>query len=135
MNIERLTPNESERFRAIRLDALREAPDAFDTTLEEAEARSSASWRIQVSTIATFVANAGDDDVGVVRGTRDDKIHDAGYLISMWVAPESRRGGIGSALVDAVIDWARTQELRCLFLDVAAKNFPAKSTSSPTCFG
>jgi len=125
VDIERLTASEGERLRAVRLHALREAPDAFGTTLEEAEALSSESWCDQLNTMATFVANAGDRDVGLVRGTRHDEIHDAGYLISMWVAPEARRDGIGSALVDAVIDWARTLELSRLFLDVAASNAPA----------
>ena len=64
-------------------------------------------------------------DVGLARGILHDDIHDAGYLISMWVTPEVRRNGIGSALVDAVIDWARTLELACLFLDVATNNAPA----------
>ena len=125
MNIERLTASEGERLRAVRLHALHEAPDAFGTTLEEAAAFSSESWRNQLNTMATFVANAGDRDVGLARGTRHDKMHDAGYLISMWVAPEVRGNGIGSALVDAVIDWARTLELARLFLDVAASNGPA----------
>ena len=125
MNIERLTASEGERLRAIRLQALREAPDAFGTTLEEAEALSSESWGNQLHTIATFVVNASGHDVGLARGTPQDELHDAGYLISMWVAPEVRRRGIGSALVDAVIDWARTLELACLFLDVGANNAPA----------
>ncbi len=125
MNIERLTANEGERLRAIRLRALRDTPDAFGTTLEEAAARPPESWVNQLKELATFVATASGCDVGLVRGMLHDQFRDAGYLISMWVAPEARRQGIGSALVDAVVDWARTQGLACLLLDVAAMNVPA----------
>jgi GNAT superfamily N-acetyltransferase len=46
-------------------------------------------------------------------------------LISMWVAPEARRQGIGAALVEAVAHWARTRGLKRLFLDVVERNTPA----------
>ena len=70
-------------MRAVRLLALREASDAFGTTLEEAEALSFESWSDQLNAIATFVANASDRDVELARGTPHDEIHDAGYLISL----------------------------------------------------
>ena len=43
----------------------------------------------------------------------------------MWVAPDSRCQGVGSALVDTVVGWARTKRLKELFLDVAEANAPA----------
>ena len=58
LKIERLTASEGERLRTIRLHALREAPDAFGTTLVDAEALYSEDWSNQLNTIATFVANA-----------------------------------------------------------------------------
>ena len=124
-NIERLSAGDGERLRAIRLRALRDAPEAFGTTLEEAAARPPESWERQVTQLATFVATASGCDVGLVRSMAHDHFTDAGYLISMWVAPEARRHGIGSALVDAVVHWARTQGLNRLLLDVGERNTPA----------
>ena len=46
--VEQLLAREIERLRAIRLRALREAPDAFGTTLEEAEARPPEDWEGQL---------------------------------------------------------------------------------------
>jgi GNAT superfamily N-acetyltransferase len=123
--IDHLGAGDGERLRAIRLRALRDAPDAFSTTLEEATARPPESWERQLEQLATFVATASGRDVGLVRGTPHDRFRDAGCLISMWVAPEARRQGIGSALVDAVVHWARARGLNRVLLEVVASNTPA----------
>lgn len=123
--IQRLGPGEGERLRTIRLRALQDAPDAFGSTLEEAESRPLESWDEQLEKFATFVAVTDGCDQGLVRGTPHDQLPDAGYLISMWVAPEARRHGIGSALVDAVVHWARSRGWRRLLLDVTEGNGPA----------
>ena len=125
LNIEHLRAGDAGRLRAIRLRALRDAPGAFATTFEEAAARPFESWERQLEHLAAFVATASGCDMGLVRGTPDDRFPDAGYLISMWVAPEARRQGVGLALVDAVVHWARTQGLNRLLLDVGERNTPA----------
>ena len=43
----------------------------------------------------------------------------------MWVAPEIRRTGVAAALVELVIEWARTNGVSRLLLDVADENAPA----------
>jgi GNAT superfamily N-acetyltransferase len=123
--IERLSAGDGGRLRAIRLRALRDAPDAFGTTLDEATSQPPESWELQLNQLVTFVAAASGCDAGIVRGALHDRFNDTGYLLSMWVAPETRRQGIGSALIDAVVDWARTEGLNYLLLDVAEMNAPA----------
>ena len=125
MIIERLTSRDGERLRAIRLRSLQDAPDAFVTTWDEAAALGPESWVRQLEQLATFIASAEGADLGLVRGAIHEQSRDAAYLISMWVAPEARRHGIGSALVDAVVQWARAQGLRRMLLDVAEANAPA----------
>jgi GNAT superfamily N-acetyltransferase len=125
MTIEQLVAGDGERLRAIRLRALRDAPDAFGATLEEAEARPPEDWDDQLEQLATFVATLDGCDMGLVRAVHHDHLRDAGCLISMWVEPEGRRQGIGSALVDAVVNWARTRGLKRLLLDVVERNTPA----------
>src|SRR5438046_1798020 len=44
------------------------------------------------------------------------------HLLSMWVAPPSRRNGIGAQLVDVVVDWATATGFRRLLLDVGELN-------------
>ena len=48
-------------------------------------------------------------------------------LISMWVAPFARGRGVGDALVAALIDSARVQDVRKIFLDVVASNERAEA--------
>ncbi|MGH9196371.1 MAG: GNAT family N-acetyltransferase [Acidimicrobiia bacterium] len=122
LKIDQLFPNEGRRLREIRLRALRADPHAFETTFEQASAWHSERWSQQLEALVTFVATLDNADVGMVRGARNEQLRDAGHLISMWVARESRRQGIGSALVDSVILWARNEGLTQLFLDVREGN-------------
>jgi ribosomal protein S18 acetylase RimI-like enzyme len=113
------------RLRAIRLRALLDSPDAFGSTFEEAEARSTEGWTRQLSELPTFVAVCQGADVGMVRCARDAASERTAWLISMWVAPEARRRRIGAALIDAAIGWARAHGMDRLQLDVADDNAPA----------
>lgn len=121
----RLAPQEGLRLRAIRLRALAEAPDAFASTHGQAAALPPGSWAAQLREMPTFVAVADGEDVGLVRGARDDSRAGAAWLISMWVAPEVRGRGVGEALIDAVVEWARASGARRLLLDVGDHNRPA----------
>ena len=127
--IQRSTPDDWQRVRAIRLRALADAPDAFGTTLAEDEARPLAEWRERLTRggSATFVATQveGGADVGLVTGAAyDGRAGDAG-LFGMWVAAPFRGRGVASALVDAVIAWARASGYHRLLLDVGDDNLAA----------
>lgn len=65
---------------------------------------------------------AAGDPVGFALTWRAaDEVH----VIDLAVAPEARRGGLGRALLDAVIADARTADARLLLLEVRAGNAPA----------
>jgi GNAT superfamily N-acetyltransferase len=123
--IERLSVGDEARLRQIRLRALREAPEAFETTFADANARPFESWRQQLEQLATFIAVVDELDVGMARGAPHDERNDTADLISMWVAPEARRGGVGSSLIEAVAAWARAEGFQRLLLDVADGNASA----------
>lgn len=125
INVKRLAADEGLRLRTIRLRALADALDAFGTTYDEAVAQPLDSWTAQLQEIATFVAVVDGEDVGLVRGAHDDLQPDAAWLISMWVSPEVRGQGVGEALTDAVVEWARNSGARRVLLDVGDHNQPA----------
>jgi len=126
VRLDRLTPQEGPRLRAIRLRALLDAPEAFGSTFEEATAWPAERWSKQLVELTTLVAVSEKGlDVGLVRCAREEARIETAWLISMWVAPEVRRTGVGGVLVDAVIDWARSNGVNRLLLDVADNNVPA----------
>lgn len=120
--VERLRRGEGARWRSIRLRALEEAPYAFGTTFTEAASWPAARWEQQVEEIATFVAVANGEDVGVVRGIGHPDVAHAREVIGMWVAPEMRRRSVGAALIAAVAEWAQADDARTLVLDVVERN-------------
>jgi GNAT superfamily N-acetyltransferase len=125
--IERMTPDAWERVRAVRLRALADAPDAFGTLLAEDEARPLPEWRARLERpdVATFLAVVDGRDGGVATGTAYEGQEGAAGLFSMWTAPEFRGRGVGGALVEAVVAWARGAGYRRVLLDVADGNLPA----------
>ncbi|MBL9103226.1 MAG: GNAT family N-acetyltransferase [Myxococcales bacterium] len=125
MRIDRLGAHEGERLRAVRLAALADAPDAFGGTLAEAVARPADAWQRHLIELATFVAVDDGLDVGMVRSARHPDEPETGELLSLWVAPGARGRGVGDALIDAVVAWARTEGLSRLVLDVGDHNAAA----------
>jgi len=125
MKLTTLAPGETTRLRDLRLRALRDAPDAFGSSAEETAARPAESWVQQLRDLPTWVAVVDEIDLGMVRGAPDKDDPTVAWLISMWVAPEGRGRGVGDALVQAVIDWARAAGFAELRLDVGDHNAPA----------
>ena len=122
IKIEILGPDEWEAYRNVRLNALEDTPDAFGSTLERELAYVEADWRNRLErndcvTCVAFADNASP--VGVVVGAPNN---DEAGLYAMWVNPKYRRLGIGSALIDEVVRWARENDFSKLFLDVADSN-------------
>lgn len=125
--IERMTPAGWERVRAIRLRALADAPDAFGTLLAEDTARRITEWRTRLerADTATFLAVVDGIDCGLATGSPwEGAAGDAG-LYSMWVAPEQRGRGLGGAIVDTVVAWARAEGHARILLDVGDGNAAA----------
>ena len=125
LRVDRLTVDEAPRLRAIRLRALADAPAAFGATLEEALSRPADTWAQQLRELPSFVAVDDGVDVGMVRCQPDGTRADTASLISMWVAPAARRSGVGDALIDAAIEWARANGVSRLLLYVVDDNAPA----------
>src|SRR4051812_32931889 len=94
-SIRRLKVGEATLYREIRLQALKESPDAFTTTYESAFNRDSDSWIAQAdgsargSDRATFVALAGKP-IGLAALYRDPDYPFRGELIQVWVSAEHR---------------------------------------------
>jgi ribosomal protein S18 acetylase RimI-like enzyme len=112
--VRRIRAEEWQPYREIRLAALADAPDAFGSTLAAEAERPDHEWRARSTSAA-----AGSDRATFVLVDADDRWHGlaGGFrpgdppadveLVSMWVAPPTRRSGYAQALVLAVTGWAR----------------------------
>ena len=125
IEIEQLTPRSWERYRALRLEALRDAPDAFGSTFESESRRSSEWWRERLAgDAASFLVKVDGRDAGIAVGAPYPGAEDAG-LFAMYVAPRARGTGASDRLIEAVIAWARARRYRRLLLDVGDGNAAA----------
>ncbi len=105
-----LTPDDWRRWRALRLAALAEAPDAFGSTLAgwSGAGDTEERWRGRLTAVPhDLVLVRRGTDVGMVSLTAPDE---AGTpeLISMWVAPEARGTGAADVAVRSVLALAAT---------------------------
>ena len=124
--VKRLAPDQWARYRAIRLKALVDTPNAFGRTYAEDAQFTPERWRAGLSgEAARFVALIGGQDVGTASGDSWRGRSGVAGLFGMWVAPEARGHGVGTQLVRTVIDWARLSGFERLALHVADDNGPA----------
>jgi GNAT superfamily N-acetyltransferase len=126
--VRRIRLDESRRLRTLRLRALAAAPMAFGSTLAREEAFPGHVWDERATQGAagadtvTCVAEDGDHWVGLVTGRAEGERFD---LFGMFVEPEARGRGVGTALVEAVVAWARAQGAARLYLGVTSTNHTA----------
>lgn len=131
MEVRRLRRDEAALFKALRLRALSDSPDAFAQTLADGERQPDSYWERLTHSVTEpggqimFVADDGERSVGLVFGLLDRKRPRGGRVGGMWVAPEARGAGAGQALLDAVVGWARERGLGTLELWVTEGNSAA----------
>jgi ribosomal protein S18 acetylase RimI-like enzyme len=104
--IRHLIPADAADYRAIRLAALQNAPEAFGSTYESEAARPMSGWEERLAAPGAFGAYIGEEIVGMARFVQDAgsaKERHKGSVYAMYVAPQARGQGIGSALLVALI--------------------------------
>jgi RimJ/RimL family protein N-acetyltransferase len=126
-SIRPLTPEDAEAYRELRLESLRQHPEAFASTYESAAQRPDSAWRTTLEQLTFFGAFAGDGrPVGLVAFDQSDGDKDKhrGWLLQMYVRPEMRGTGCAQALVETLLEQARGKVLQ-VHLGVWSENQPA----------
>jgi RimJ/RimL family protein N-acetyltransferase len=130
--IRRLTSSDAEAYRALRLRAFREYPEAFTSSHAEEAIKplSSAQQRLSESSSCrvwgAFVENRLVGMVGLEREQRQ-KVRHKGLIIGMVVAPEFARRGIARMLLHTLLEHAQKIDLEMLQLTVTRGNVAAES--------
>ena len=100
-------------FKAIRLAALVDSPDAFAASLEEEQGYPEDFWRLRLRRSVRLLAEetASDSDttrLGVVSlGEGKDEDGRVAEIFGLWVAPAARGTGVATKLVEASAERAR----------------------------
>jgi GNAT superfamily N-acetyltransferase len=122
--VRRFTASEWPEYRDLRLRALAESPDAFGSMFDREAKRSDDEWRNRLALAVRsdrelpLVAVVDGDGVGLAWARIDEQQADLARLFQVWVAPEARGLGVGRALLEAAISWARGAGARALRLGV-----------------
>ncbi len=136
--IRRLRASEWRELRALRLQALRDAPLAFGSTYEREAAHADDRWREQAASAESgeeqvaFVAvtndGSGDRHIGVARGYLDtsDGPDPVVWLVGVYVDPRWRGRDLGRTLSAEVVAWARERSAVEVLLHVAEWNTAAR---------
>jgi ribosomal protein S18 acetylase RimI-like enzyme len=132
MELRELRADEGLAYREIRLRALREAPDAFASTLEEESAQPELFWQeliaqtAEAMEAALLAVDRGDGSLGGTTFVRlnPDPPHD-GYVGGMWLDRDLRGQGWGDALLVTAERFSQRLGSKNLELWVGASNPPA----------
>ena len=129
--VRRFSPAEWRLYRDLRLRALAESADAFGSTLAHESVRPDDEWasRLAKGVSSTrdlpVVAHVDGTAAGLAWGRINDADADVAHVYQVWVAPEYRGFGAGRALLDAVVDWAKSSGTRTIGLSVTCGDSPA----------
>lgn len=120
MKITQLSPDEWQKYRDIRLLALKSDPHAFGSSYEEEINLSENDWRNRIK-VMWFAMVDGEVAglVGLLQRENLASIH-CGYIISLWVKPALRGRGIAKVLVEKLKDLAPSLGLRKMSLQVSS---------------
>jgi ribosomal protein S18 acetylase RimI-like enzyme len=125
-----ITPPLVWEYKTVRLRALKDSPTSFGSTYLRESQLTDAEWVARAQNLngirgTAYLAQAGENYVGLALCLLDENDPKKAELISMWVAPEQRRLGVGHLLIDAITAWAGHQGARALHLMVTDVNHSA----------
>ena len=122
---------DAQAYRELRLEALRNHPEAFSADYDVNEKRPIIFWVERMRSLGDqnmmFFAIHENDLVGMYGIYRGDssKTRHSGTIVSVYVKSEWRGLHIAEALTEACIEWAREKEIIIVKLGVNATNTSA----------
>jgi RimJ/RimL family protein N-acetyltransferase len=128
--IRRLRTGEGLLYRTIRLESLRESPEAFSSSYEVALGRDETSWMDQADAAsegadrAIFLA-LENEPVGLAGLYRDLENPSRGEMVQVWIAPSHRGSGAAQALLAHLFKWAAGHSYKAVIAEVPIANHRA----------
>lgn len=120
LTIRRTSGDDWALLRAIRLEALRDTPEAFGATYDESLIFSDNEWRTFAEKRCYFLAERDGAVVGMISGGFNDAHPGTRWMYGMYVTPSDRGTGAAQELVRHVSEWAHGEGADELFLHVGS---------------
>lgn len=117
-------------YRDLRLEALRDHPEAFSSDYTMYVAKPLSFWADRLKadqTVKLYFADHEGQLVGMcgIAGADSPKTRHSAYIVSVYVRPAWRGLHIAEALIAACLDWGRAQGITIAKLGVAVTNIAA----------
>jgi ribosomal protein S18 acetylase RimI-like enzyme len=125
--LEQVNPRNALLFKATRLRALRDTPNAFGSTYEVESQLTDADWVTRAEQwrgerAVLYLAMDRGIACGLAGSLLDRDDATRAHLISMWTAPTYRQRGVGRLLVNEILAWVHLRQARTLQLMVTCNN-------------
>ena len=125
--------DDAPAYRELRLQGLRDHPEAFGADYETSAARPIEYWQERMHSGAggeqgiTYVADAAGELIGMTALVRNDlaKTRHAGSIFGVYTRPDWHGTGVADALITACVAYAGVLELRLVRLGVVTANASA----------
>ena len=108
IKIIQLSSKQWQRYREIRLESLREEPQAFGSSYVDMEQRPPAYWQGRLTEAARaekswlLFAQEGEQLIGMI-GAFYDEMQETADIISVYVSKTERGKGVGKALMEGIL--------------------------------
>jgi GNAT superfamily N-acetyltransferase len=134
MKIRRICADEGLALRALRLAALADSPMAYGSTFAREDAYPEAVWHERAAAgaaggnVVTIVAEQDGRLVAMASGLGSGPETQDGSqptMVGVFVERTARRQGVGVALIETIVGWARARGATRLTVWITADNEPA----------
>lgn len=125
-----LTPDRAEEWRDIRLEALRTAPDAFGSSIDEWDGRPLADFAARLSDCELWAAGPVPGQPQAVASWEagiSPAEPDLGWVMSVYVSPAMRGRGLGDAIFARLVERAERAGMTRMGLHVGQNNLAAQA--------
>ncbi len=131
LEIKPILPEDWRVLKDVRLRALADAPEAFGTTLAQAQAYSNAEWQARARRFSELPPATGclafvdGMPCGMASAFPSAENTHAAELTAFWAAPEQRGQGVADAMAAFAAAWALAQGFAVLEATVVEDNHRA----------
>ncbi|MER9327142.1 GNAT family protein [Mesorhizobium sp. M0488] len=124
MALKLLDPDDFEIFKRIRLEALRTVPEAFASSAADWESLPDEEWRRRLTNTPVVVSFQDQEPVGLMGLMRQQagKMAHRATIVMVYLRGSERGGGHAVAMLNLLLDHARTLHIRQVELAVSAEN-------------